>query len=517
MQTKTYPLDQIKGFGKLLKNYLAGDQALKPLYGNAPNIASFQAQINSKKSVNRSLLVQVLEEQYQGLSNIPNLKSLEDPNTFTVTTGHQLNLFTGPLYVIFKIISTINLSRQLKKAYPDYNFIPVYWMASEDHDGDEINHFHLFGKKIQWDTDQKGPVGRFDIAGLSSIWAELPSGIPVFKESYADATSLSAAVRLYMHTLFGQEGLICLDADDARLKRSFIPVMQADLLENKHLDCVNASNAILTNLGYSPQIYAREINFFYMLDGVRERIEKQGDAFKVLNQALRFSENELKAEIEAHPERFSPNVALRPIYQETILPNLAYVGGAAEVAYWFQLKEIFDLHRVPFPILLPRNFGVIIPPLEAARLEKLEISIPDIFQDERSLKQQFVDKHTKHALDLGNEQERLSTLMSKIAQKAQAIDETLEASVLAEETRWQKGLERLTKKMRKAEERNQTVGLGQIQALKEKLFPEGNWQERHTNFLEFLLNYPTLLADLLAVLDPLTFELFVMYLPEKDA
>jgi uncharacterized protein YllA (UPF0747 family) len=517
MQTKTYPLDQIKGFGKLLKNYLAGDQALKPLYGNAPNITSFQAQIDSKKSINRSLLVQVLEEQYQGLSNIPNLKSLEDPNTFTVTTGHQLNLFTGPLYVIFKIVSTINLARQLKKAYPAYNFIPVYWMASEDHDWDEINHFHLFGKKIQWNTDQKGPVGRFDIAGLSSIWAELPSGIPIFKESYAGATSLSAAVRSYMHTLFGQEGLVCLDADDARLKRSFIPVMQADLLENKHLDCVNESNAILTNLGYSPQIYAREINFFYMLDGVRERIEKQGDVYKVLNQPIRFSENELKAEIDAHPERFSPNVALRPIYQETILPNLAYLGGAAEVAYWFQLKGIFDLHQAPFPILLPRNFGMIIPPLEAAKLEKLELSIPDIFQDERVLRQQFVDKNTKHALDLGNEQERLSNLMAKIAQKAQAIDETLEASVLAEETRWQKGLERLTKKMRKAEERNQAVGLGQIQAIKQNLFPEGNWQERHTNFLEFLLNYPTLLADLLAVLDPLTFELFVMYLPEKDA
>jgi uncharacterized protein YllA (UPF0747 family) len=254
-----------------------------------------------------------------------------------------------------------------------------------------------------------------------------------------------------------------------------------------------------------------------MLDGVRERIEKQGDVYKVLNQAIRFSEEELKAEIVAHPERFSPNVAIRPIYQETILPNLAYLGGAAEVAYWFQLKGIFDLHQVPFPILLPRNFGVMIPPLEAAKLEKLELSIPDIFQDERVLRQQFVDKNTKHALDLGNEQERLSTLMSKIAQKAQTIDETLEASVLAEETRWQKGLERLTKKMRKAEERNQAVGLSQIQAIKQKLFPDGNWQERHTNFLEFLLNYPTLLADLLAELDPLTFELFVMYLPEKDA
>jgi uncharacterized protein YllA (UPF0747 family) len=193
------------------------------------------------------------------------------------------------------------------------------------------------------------------------------------------------------------------------------------------------------------------------------------------------------------------------------------LGGAAEVAYWFQLKGIFDLHQTPFPILLPRNFGIIIPPLEAARLEKLELSIPDIFQDERSLRQQFVDMHTKHALDLGSEQERLSNLMSKIAQKAQAIDETLEASVLAEETRWQKGLERLTKKMRKAEERNQAVGLGQIQAIKNKLFPEGNWQERHTNFLEFYLNYPNLLVDLLAVLDPLQFELFVMYLPEQDA
>lgn len=517
MQTKKYPLDQINGFGKLLKNYLAGDQALKPLYGNAPNITSFQAQIDSKKSVNRTLLVEVLQDQYQGLSNIPNLKLLEDPNTFTVTTGHQLNLFTGPLYVIFKIVSTINLARQLKKAYPAYNFVPVYWMASEDHDWDEINHFHLFGKKIQWDTDQKGPVGRFDISGLSSVWSELPSGIPVFKESYADAKNLADAVRKYMHALFGQEGLVCLDADDARLKRSFIPVMQADLLENKHLACVNASNDLLANLGYSPQIYAREINFFYMLDGVRERIEKQGDVYKVLNQAIRFSKEELKAEIEAHPERFSPNVALRPIYQETILPNLAYLGGAAEVAYWFQLKGIFDLHQVPYPILLPRNFGVIIPPLEAAKLEKLELSIPDIFQDERVIRQQFVDKNTKHALDVGNEQERLSTLMSKIAQKAQAIDETLEASVLAEETRWQKGLERLTKKMRKAEERNQAVGLGQIQAIKQKLFPDGNWQERHTNFLEFLLNYPTLLADLLAALDPLTFELFVMYLPEKDA
>ena len=291
----------------------------------------------------------------------------------------------------------------------------------------------------------------------------------------------------------------------------------ADLFNNKHLPCVNQSNSKLEELGFSPQIHAREINLFYMQDGLRERIEKQGESYQVVNQSIRFSESELKMELQNHPERFSPNVVLRPVYQEAILPNLAYLGGAAEVAYWFQLKGIFDLHQIPFPILLPRNFGVVIPPVEAARLEKLELTIPEIFQDERELRQKFVDKHTQHSLDLSAEQERLSTLMSKIAQKAQAIDETLEASVLAEETRWQKGLERLTKKMRKAEERNQAVGLGQIQALKQKLFPEGTWQERHTNFLEFALPYPDFIQELYPLLDPLKFELFVFYLPEKNA
>lgn len=517
MQTKSYPLDKIKGFGKLLLNYVAGDQELKPLYGHLPTLASFQAQIDAKKSINRTLLVETLEEQYRELTDIPNINALADPKTFTVTTGHQLNLLTGPLYVIFKIVSTINLAKALKKAYPGYNFVPIYWMASEDHDWDEINHLHVFGKKIQWDTDQKGPVGRFDVAGLAAIWKDLPSDIPFFKDAYTNAANLSDAVRKYMHAMFGSEGLICLDADDARLKRSFIPVIEADLFENKHLPCVNASDEILENLGYSPQIHAREINFFYMQEGLRERIEKRGELYHVMNQPIRFSSEELLAELQANPERFSPNVVLRPLYQEFILPNLAYLGGAAEVAYWLQLKGIFDLHQISFPILLPRNFGVVIPPLEASRIEKLELSIPEIFQDERTLRQQFVDKHTKHTLDLGNEQERLSSLMSKIAQKAQAIDETLEASVFAEETRWQKGLERLTKKMRKAEDRNQAVGLGQIQALKQKLFPGGTWQERQTNFLEFALNYPDFTKELFKVLDPLKFELYVMYLPEKDA
>ena len=201
---------------------------------------------------------------------------------------------------------------------------------------------------------------------------------------------------------------------------------------------------------------------------------------------------------------------LRPLYQEIILPNLAYVGGPAEVGYWLQLKGIFDLHQVPYPILLPRNFALVVPPLVEKRLEKLEISILDLFQEAHVLRATFIDKHTKNTLDLSDEHERLSTLMSKIAQKAQAIDETLEPAVLAEETRWQKGLERLTKKMRKAEERNQETGLRQLAAVKQDLFPEGHWQERYTNFLEFYMSDHAFLTKLYTAFDPLTFELTVL-------
>jgi bacillithiol biosynthesis cysteine-adding enzyme BshC len=286
--------------------------------------------------------------------------------------------------------------------------------------------------------------------------------------------------------------------------------MEADVLQKAHQKPVENTDAELVGLGYKPQIHAREINFFYMKGGLRERIEYRNGNYHVLNTDIRFSAEAIKAEIATHPENFSPNVVLRPLYQEMILPNLAYLGGPAEVGYWFQLKEIFDLHQVPFPILLPRNFALIVPPLVEKRLEKLELSILDLFQEPHVLRTKFIDKHTKNLLDLNDEHERLSTLMNKIAQKAQAIDETLEAAVLAEETRWQKGLERLTKKMRKAEERNQETGLRQLTAVKQDLFPAGQWQERHTNFLEFYMANPAFLDALFAAFDPLTFELTVL-------
>jgi bacillithiol biosynthesis cysteine-adding enzyme BshC len=510
MPIQSYPLQRVPGFPKLLLDYLAGKPELSPLYGTTPTLESFRAQIEQKKSINRHVLADVLSDQYQGIPDAPNFASLRDEKTFTVTTGHQLNLFTGPLYVIYKLVSTINLARKLQETYPEFTFVPVYWMATEDHDWDEINHFHLFGKTYTWASQQTGAVGRFHTDEMADLLSQIPTGIPIFKDAYQSSQTLTEAVRKYVHALFGDTGLICIDADDVRLKTVLKLVMEADVLRQAHQKPVADSDETLVSLGYKPQIHAREINFFYMKEGMRERIELANGEYRVLNTTIRLSAAEMEAEIENHPEHFSPNVVLRPLYQEMILPNLAYLGGPSEVGYWFQLKGVFDAHHIPFPILLPRNFAIILPALVEKRMENLELSVLDLFQEEHVLRAKFIDKHSKNLLDLGDEQERLSTLMSKIAQKAQAIDETLEPAVLAEETRWQKGLERLTKKMRKAEERNQETGLRQLAAVKNDLFPAGQWQERHTNFLEFYMSKPTLLADLFEAFDPLAFELTVL-------
>jgi len=486
MNHKTHSFASLNAFSKLLLDYLAEKPALKEFYGNGPQLSKFKDQISEKKgfpSPSRAILQTVLEEQYAAIgAEMPSV-DLRDENTFTVTTGHQLNIYTGPLYVIYKLVSTINLARALQKAYPAQRFVPVYWMATEDHDFEEINHFFAFGTKYEWTTSQKGAVGRFNLSDFPRI----PLRNAIFDKAYSEGKTLSEAVRIYMHALLGAEGLVCLDADDARLKSLFAPIMEADLNQQVHEPIVRATTEKLEALGYKTQVAAREVNLFRLTENDRIRLEK-GDQVEMANA--------------------SPNVILRPLYQEVILPNLAYIGGPAEVAYWLQLKGIFDLHQVPFPILLPRNFAIVKTQKQAERAEKLGLSLADLFQDELKLRRSFVAGRTVHQLDTASELKALQPILDTLAGRAKAIDSTLEASVLAEQARWTKGLERLAKKMKRAEERNQGDEVRQVLALKEALFPAGEWQERHTNFLEFATDHPEFISDLLKTFDPLHFEFY---------
>ena len=515
MECQYVPLSATGQFSSLFLDYLSQKEAVKPFYGEFPTIDAFARQIQKKQfsDENRNVLADVVTRQYAHLSNVPDLNAFRQANTFTVTTGHQLNIFTGPLYVVYKIVTILNLARKLNETYPDYNFVPVYWMASEDHDFAEINHFRLFGRTHTWETEQRGAVGRMNPRELADLLKTIPEKLPFFEQAYLNHDTLADAVRAYMHDLFGAEGLVCLDADDADLKRVFSPIMRDELLLQNTGTLVNNTTERLNELGYKTPISPRDINLFYLTgsgtDGLRERITRTSTGYEVLNTKLRFTEAELLAELEQHPDRFSPNVVMRPLYQETILPNLAYIGGPSEVPYWLQLKAEFDQYDVAFPMLMPRNFALYVPKVAARRIHKLGLTAADMFQDVVALKRAYVEHHTEHCLKFDAENKVIHKALATILQKAQLVDPTLEKTVLAETKRFANAVVRLEKKMRRAEEHNQGTGVRQLLTVKEELFPGGTPQERADNFLTFYLNDPQFLQKLLAHFDPLNYQMQV--------
>jgi bacillithiol synthase len=507
---KQIPLSQASHFPKLFIDYIEKNTALNEFYDSYPDLKGFEKTLSNRKFTHRKTLVNALNQQYKDIENPPNIDLLLEENTFTVTTGHQLNIFTGPLYVIYKIVSTINLARKLKSAFPNYNFVPVYWMATEDHDFEEISSFNLFGQKHKWETEQKGGVGRMNPKELQTIIENLREKPEIFAKAYGNST-LAAAVRQYMHELFGSQGLVCLDGDDASLKSIFAPVMRQDIIENKAEQIVAETSARLENLGYKTQIHARNINFFYLDENLRERIEKNGETYTVVNTNLSFSENNILEIIDKNPEKISPNVVLRPIYQETILPNIAYLGGPSEVSYWLQLKDIFEHHEVPFPILLPRNLALVVNDASKKRMEKLNVSPEELFQDDNSLKKSFVEKNSENTLSLADEIEQIGAAFDQIIKKASEVDPTLKPAMESEKVKNATSLEHLEKRIKKAEEKKFETSLAQLQTLKEKLFPGGGLQERSDNFLNFYLNDSAFLGKISQHFDPLDFKFNIIF------
>ncbi len=397
-------------FTPLMNDYLNQKKELQSLYNRFPTLENFAAQIIEKQTTytnaNREVLVSVLQKQYMNVtvSNLTseNIAALKHKNTFTVTTGHQLNLFTGPLYFLYKIISTINLTKELAAAYPDKNFVPVYWMATEDHDFDEINYFNFKDKKFRWNRESLGPVGRLSTEGLEEVFGVFASELGLgknseelknmFEEAYLKHSTLAKATRFLANKLFGSYGLVILDGDDRNLKKMFIPYVKEELLHQTSHQKVAETSALLSK--YKIQVNPREINLFYIEDDLRERIIMEDKMYVINNTEIKYTEDALLLELEKHPEKFSPNVIMRPLYQEVILPNLCYIGGGGELAYWLELKSYFDVSKVTFPILLLRNSALLATEKQAKKADKLGLSWSDLFLNSFHLKDKVVKKES---------------------------------------------------------------------------------------------------------------------------
>ena len=502
-------------FSPLFLDYISGNEKVEDFYTWKPKPEEFGEMIRQRQfsSDQRVILTNVLEGQYKEIELSgklrQNLSLLKKDNTYTVTTGHQLNLCTGPLFFVYKIISTINLAEELAQRYPDSNFVPVYWMATEDHDFEEINHFNLFGNTYTWHTPQQGPVGRFSNEGIYELLNQLPEKFEILLSAYREGKTLSQSMRVLVNTLFGEYGLVVLDPDSAELKKSFTEILRSEIRDGKVATATHKTSLKLEKRGYTPQVYTRDVNVFMLLEG-RKRLEKQENGYRILPDRA-ISWEELEHMLDEQPQIFSPNVVLRPLYQEVVLPNLAYIGGPAEIAYWLQLKDAFQECGVPFPMLLPRNFFMIVKKNFSQKLEQFGIKPTEIFQPERNLKDKYLNSQAESVVSVEAEIGQLNQLFDQISNIAAGVDKSLEGFVQSEKQKILKQTENIEKRIRKAEEQKHDTVLKQIESIRKKLFPGNSLQERVENVFSFHANDPDFVKKIKDNSDPFDFRFTILW------
>ncbi len=401
-------------FSKIVTDYLSQNNFLKNFYQHSTDLEGIKKAILERKNfnTNRKLLVQELEDQYI-FSEISdkvkvNITALLDENTFTVCTAHQPNIFTGHLYFIYKIIHTIKLADSLNNQMPENHFVPVFYMGSEDADLEELGHIFINGEKHEWNTKQTGAVGRMIVDDdlikiIENIKGQIlvePFGkdiIELIEKSYVKGRTIQEACFYFVNKLFGEYGLIVLLPDNTNLKNEMLHIFEDDIFNNTASEIVNNTSEKLAE-NYKVQAHPREINLFYLKDNIRERIIKTGIGFSVHNSVIKFNEDELRQELKDYPERFSPNVILRAMYQEIILPNIAFVGGGGELAYWLELKDIFQHYKIPYPVLILRNSFLIAEQKINSLINKLSLGVEDFFYKEEEIITEIVKNKSSHEL-----------------------------------------------------------------------------------------------------------------------
>ena len=508
-------------FSSLICDYLDQKEQLAPFYHRFPSLDNFEAQFAEKGNAfsqqTRNVLSEALQNQYAQLSpseeTLSNINSLKEAQTFTITTGHQLNLFTGPLYFLYKIIHTITLSRKLNTQHPNQHFVPVYWMATEDHDFDEINYFRFKGQKIQWNREASGPVGELDTQGLTEVLALFTTQLgssknaqylsALFENAYTKHDTLAEATRYLANALFADYGLVIVDGNDPELKKEFAPFVQRELLEQVAHKKVTEQTQELTAAGYKEQVHPREINMFYIKKGLRERIVQEGNNYCVNDTEIRFSEAEILEELKKYPQRFSPNALLRPLFQEVILPNLCYIGGGGELAYWFQLKNYFKEVGIPFPILMLRNSAMLRTTKLAEKTKNLKITTEQLFAKQNDLVNQKIKTISSINIDFSEQREFLKEQFKAMHRIAKETDASFIGAVKAQEVKQLKGLDNLESRLLRAQKYKLKDQVERLKNVQDQSFPLQSLQERNTNFAEFYLEFgEALIPTILASLDP---------------
>ena len=511
----------------LVKDYLADFDRVASFYSWNPHLVnSYHGrgdQLRERRGADRGQLADILLDHNRrlgcGRATQENIGRLRDPATLAVTTGQQAGTLTGPLYTIYKALAVIGLSRQLSGQL-GCPVVPVFWVASEDHDLAEIDHVDLLdqeGKRARLQLNippglERSPAGAVPVTAAFEVIGGLERLTPnsefkaeimeILKDTADRSSSLAEWFGRILIHLFGDSGLVLIDPMDRRLRELEAGLFEECLERTEEIQsALEAGRRRFEESGYEPTVHtaADSTCLFIFQDGQRLPLHREGDRFSVRGREESFSLEELRDLARSEPWSFSPNVVLRPVVQEFLLPNLAYVGGPGEIAYFGLYRDVFGLFGFEMPIIYPRpNLTLVEPPI-ARHLEKWGLNPADAFEGLDDKLREVMEAEDRVGL-----RALFSDFRSDFERRYQGLVETISvldpnlANVGGETLRQIRAqFNRLEDKAFQGHRKNCEVAVRQFSKIRESLCPGGAWQERVYNIFPFLIKYgPGLIREL---------------------
>jgi len=473
------------------------------------NISESRRQISSEVS-------DIIVKQYSNLnpSNLTqeNIKKLSDKKTLAVVTGQQLGILGGPLYTFYKIITAIKLSRFLSERYDDYNFVPIFWLEADDHDFNEVRSLKIiddanslisigYKDEIEED-DMRQSVGMINLdSSINDFFNKFNDSIKQtdfktaildrLKNIYKEGISFKEAFKKLIFDYFDEFGLILFDPQDNEIKQLLKPVFRKEITDFRaHTEKLVHVSATLEEL-YHAQVKVKPVNLFLRVDEGRYSIEPVENEFRLRRKRRSFSQEQLLELLENEPERFSPNVLLRPICQDYLLPTAFYIAGPSEIAYFAQIKLLYELYNIPEPIIYPRSSATILENTISNSLEKFSVSVNEMFIDVENVKKKIINSIEEISVEqmFDGINNQIEGTFDQLKEKLLDLDKTIADSSNRYRDKILSNLNELKSKAEKAQQKKYEVTLRQIDRAAVHLFPNSNLQEREINFIYFANKY----------------------------
>ena len=434
-------------------------------------------------------------------------------NTVAVVTGQQVGLFTGPLYTLYKILTTLRLSEQLTQQFPEYNFVPIFWLEGEDHDIEEVSSFSFLNasnelQHLKYPEGEKSAGNTLGSAGslhldesIGTLFQNLhqallpteysPKVFELFETAYQKGMTFSRSFIHLLNVLLEDSGLIFFDPHNAETKNMLIPVFEQEL-NNVSQSCqLVITQSELLEKQYHAQVKPRPVNLFLFHNGGRYAIEPHDHGFSLKGTRRILTKEEMLGLLHTDPNLFSPNVVLRPICQDYLFPTAAYVAGPSEVAYFAQFKLLYENFHIPEPLIYPRCSATIVEDRIQKIITKYNLQVKDFFTDLDALKSSITATISDFKVDelFSNTSGTISESLTSLKDGLESIDPTLVPALENTLGRMLGSLNSLKEKTLSAQVRQHEISFRQLDKVAVSLFPDSNLQEREMNIIYFLNKY----------------------------